>query len=481
MIAEFNLDQPVQLADGSVLTISQVLRYLPNRRLVCIGLWQHQTIFAKLFIGKNAAKYAQRDKAGVMLLSQASIQTPTLLQEIALTAPQGWALIFELIAPAENAETLWQCATLASRLTLMQQLVNTVAQHHLAGLLQTDLYFKNFLVQGTHIYTLDGDGIRPLSGMFKKRQQLSNLATLFSKMDVLNDRWIKELYAQYCQKTGLPFSLRDDAYVPNLTKSIRIKVSSAYADKKVFRQCTDVNIRAKKGYFTAVASQFDSLPLPETAMSLDAVISSAPLLKEGNTCTVALATFADTRVVIKRYNMKDVLHRLSRLLRPTRAAASWANAHRLQLLGIATPKPVALIEQRSFSLFGNGLRGKAYFLSEYVDAPDMVAFFAETTDKNQRVNCIQQLVQLLYRLHLLNISHGDMKYSNIKVVDGMPMLIDLDSMQQHTCAYFAQKAHARDLRRFMQNWQADASLYNAFVKVFKVVYADHAPLNLAKL
>jgi len=92
---------------------------------------------------------------------------------------------------------------------------------------------------------------------------------------------------------------------------------------------------------------------------------------------------------------------------------------------------------------------------------------------------------LFYRLYLLNLSHGDMKATNIKILDQQPVLIDLDSMQQHKCAWFFRRKHARDLKRFMRNWTSgqskDVSLVRAFMKVFKVVYADHAPLKLANI
>jgi hypothetical protein len=74
-----------------------------------------------------------------------------------------------------------------------------------------------------------------------------------------------------------------------------------------------------------------------------------------------------------------------------------------------------------------------------------------------------------------------MKSSNIKVLDGNPSLIDLDSMRQHRCDYFALKAHVQDLQRFMQNWQAQPALYNMLVEEFSAVYPDHKALRLAGL
>ena len=74
-----------------------------------------------------------------------------------------------------------------------------------------------------------------------------------------------------------------------------------------------------------------------------------------------------------------------------------------------------------------------------------------------------------------------MKASNLKIADNQPILLDLDSMKHHRFGLIAKYRHARDLRRFMRNWQSDEGLSNAFKKVFKVVYTDHAPLKLAQI
>ena len=65
-------------------------------------------------------------------------------------------------------------------------------------------------------------------------------------------------------------------------------------------------------------------------------------------------------LVVKRYNMKSVSHRISRLFRRSRASRAWSYGHLLNSLGIRTPHPIALIEER----FGF-LRGKAYLITEY--------------------------------------------------------------------------------------------------------------------
>jgi tRNA A-37 threonylcarbamoyl transferase component Bud32 len=222
-----------------------------------------------------------------------------------------------------------------------------------------------------------------------------------------------------------------------------------------------------------------------TEQKLDKALAS-PIFKSGNTCTVGLIQMpmcdanAQHRapLVIKRYNIKSGFHAVARSLRTTRAAISWANAHRLMQLGVKANLPVALLELRSFfGLFAS----KSYFLMAYIDAPDVAAYFAQTQDKKLRAATMHQLAMLFFRMYLMQISHGDLKSTNIKIVDNAPVLIDLDSLKQHQYGWFATRRHARDLRRFMRNWQDDDQLYQAFKDALIATYQDQLPLKLAKI
>jgi len=295
---------------------------------------------------------------------------------------------------------------------------------------------------------------------------------LLSKFDVLQlEECCSGLLEAYAQ-VNPGVNLREQA-MKKLAAYYRMKAAADYADKKVFRTCTDVMVYQGQDSAALVSSVYSHLPLPVDMAGYDALIKAEQLLKDGNTCTVGLANIGETDVVVKRYNLKSIAHMIGRLFRRTRASISWANAHRLQLLGMPTARPVALFEQRTMRY----LRGKAFFLSGFVDQCDVDAFFKHTRDKQLRAIAVKNIVQLFYRLYLLRLSHGDTKASNMKVLDnGVPLLIDLDSMQQHRFGIFAAKSHARDIKRFMQNWKAQPALYNAFVEIFQVIYADHAVL-----
>jgi tRNA A-37 threonylcarbamoyl transferase component Bud32 len=468
------LDQLFKLEDGTDFVVKKIIRIVPNKRIVYLGVWQNQAVYAKFFFGASKQRYAKRDADGIRILQKNNIDTPAFLQWTQAINENAEVLLIKAHPQATNIEVVMQKSTGKERLGLALKVVETVAKHHLVNLIQTDLYFKNFLIEDQTVLSIDGDGIRQFSHL-SDQKAIENLSVLLSKLDVIEiEDWLPVLLNCYHQVNPKPALAI--CQIKRQSKTHRINVATQYATKKVFRQCSDVNVRQTTQSFMAIASNFSSLLEFEALDNIEADMAGALLLKDGNTCSVALVTLKQTPVVIKRYNIKNTMHLISRMWRPSRASASWSNAHRLTLLDIPTPAPVAFLETRFF-----GLRGKAYFLSEYVESLDIAEYFAKATDQVARAILIRNTVELFYRLFLLNISHGDMKATNIKVIDNTPMLIDLDSMQQHTWHYFAQKAHVRDLKRFMQNWKQDTSLYNAFLKNFKVIYADHAVLHKAHL
>ena len=473
----------LRLADGSMLATHEIVRVVPNKRLVCKAFWHGQDVYAKLFIGTNAKRYAQRDQQGVQALINANIVTPDLLYAGSIDA--GEVLVFNAITAAQNADVLYQqlieSQQKPARLQLMLQLTNMVAQMHNADLQQTDLYFKNFLLDADMVYAIDGDGVQPLSALFKKRQKQRNLAKLLSKLDGLDTDWIDDCYTHYCKQTATKYSTHDYAALYALTQKLRQKAASSYADKKVFRTCTDVKLKQTFHRYMAISNDFDATDLSVEQLDNDLEIAQNRL-KSGNTCTVGSALIANQNVVIKRYNIKNTWHAFKLSVSQSRAAKSWANAHRLAILNIATAKPLALIEER-FGCF----RQRTYFLTEYISAPDIAEFFAQTHDVLIRQKVAYETAFLFYKLNLLQISHGDCKASNIKIVDGKPVLIDLDSMQAHTCHWWFEKKHIKDINRFMQNWanapETSAIFKQAFVQVYDEIddYMQPTILERAKI
>ncbi|MCB4811278.1 lipopolysaccharide kinase InaA family protein [Methylovorus menthalis] len=477
-------DTELLLADGSSLRIGQHLRVLPGRRLVCFGEWQGQPVLAKVFMGKRAAYYAERDANGVKRLLEAHLATPPLLVQTSSQAGDMQVLLYVALMGAGNAEQAMQAADASGRSAITRQLVEAVAAQHEAGLLQTDMYPKNFLLEkGTFehstVHAIDGDGIRPLGRLFSSWRAWHNLAVLLAKLDPeVLDRDLPALVQRYREVRQLgagPVS----PLLRRLIDACRWYASYQYADKKVLRTCSDVVVHKTSALFAALNRQppmtLLAVPSPVELDGWISQVATAEALKRGNTSTVVRHDLDNVPVVIKRYNIKNFWHGIGRAWRQSRAAVSWRNGFRLQRYGIGTPKPLALVEAR-----WGPFRRRAYLLAEYLDAPDVGAYFeqADLSDDDCLQAC-RQIARMFYQLKLLKISHGDCKASNLKMVNTMPYLIDLDSMQEHLFRHLFAWHHARDLRRFMRNWPPQSRVYRMLAHAFADIYRDAAFLKKA--
>lgn len=473
---EGGADFRLALAGAPELACAEIVRRIAGRRLVCRGTWDGQPVYAKIFIGDQASRYAARDARGAKALAQHAIATPALLHASDIAEPSGKVLIYAAIADSRNAESVWEAAPPLQRHQLAVELVSAVAQHHASGLIQTDLYLRNFLC-ADRLYTLDGDGIRISADAIPWGRAMPNLALLLSKFNVEDDVRIPELLVIYAAQRSWQATDEMLAALQKQVGATRLATARQYAQKKVLRDCTDVRVEQDFGRFLAVIRAQQSDVLSDVLANPDAWLDRPDCrrLKNGNTCTVGLVTAGDKKIVIKRYNIKNLRHGLGRLWRPTRASVSWSNAHLLRMLGIATAAPLALIECRL-----GPLRREGYFLAEYVEGPDIAERLTDPgLDAQQRQEVAAQAAQLLYRLYLLGVEHGDFKASNLKIANGKPLLIDLDAMRLHRRTAWFEQRHARDVRRFLENWQYDPAILNLMKNAIEAAYGAAPVLKLA--
>ena len=474
---EGGLDFDVPLKGTPTLHCLEVVRRIAGRRLVCRGVWQGQAVFAKLFIGNRAQRYAERDARGAKALISHQLLAPELLHEGNIAGQSGVALIYAYVAESQNAEAVWQDADTQQRNLLADALMRTVARHHAAGLVQTDLYPRNFLCTDAGIYTLDGDGIRIHRHPIPQRPAMTNLALLLSKFDVLDDVRIPELLRIYTEERGWSQSALPSDALHSQVQALRRTLAQKNVYRKVLRDCSEVRVEKRFNRFLAVVRNQQDDDLQQVIEATDAFLDAPDCqrLKNGNTCTVGLVQAGKRQIVIKRYNIKNFWHGLNRALRKTRASISWSNAHLLRAFEIATPAPLALIERR-----WGPFRRQGYFLTDYVAGPDITEVFADSGLPDARKQEIAaDVAALLHKLYLLKIEHGDMKATNLKLVDGKPLLLDLDAMKQHGCELWFRRRHARDLRRFLKNWHNAPDILRMLKSALMTAYGNDPVLNMA--
>ena len=437
--------------------LSLIRRVLPGQRYVGAGIWRGRPVLAKLLVGSKAARHFQRELAGVRLLAEQGMTTPLLLADGLQDGEGGW-LLFEFLEPAQSLGKAWSDVEHWPVLAPEQQAVlgdalSAIAQLHSKGLWQEDLHLDNLLRHNGRLYLIDGAGIRaeqagkPLS----RARVLENLGVFFAQLPKTLEPFTEELLVHYLLSNG-EHGLPMEALQKQIDK-VRVWRLKDFLSK-VGRDCSLFSVKDSAFGLRAIRREEEAAMTPVLAQA-DQLLDHGHLYKTGGAASVGRVDVAGRPLVIKRYNIKNFAHWLKRFWRPSRAWHSWREGNRLAFLGIATPKPLALLEQRFF-----WLRRKAYLVTEFLPGPDIIERFAPYVATGNAPDVeLQALDQLFGQLLRERISHGDLKGHNVFWHQDRWALIDLDAMCQHASASSFATAFTRDRARFMRNWPVDSALH----------------------
>lgn len=452
----------MQLEDEQVITIEKILRLVPKRRLVAIGSWKGESIVLKLFFHrKRASMHANKDANGSLTLQKIKIPTPPLLYKGISQDKQTQVLIFSRIFDAETLDLIWwNKARADEHIEKLKAVIVELATQHVFGVIQHDLHLKNFLATEKMIYTLDGADVELHADKLSKQMSMENIALFLSQLGTGVGDMQETLFRYYAKQRGWIVKSEDINMLFTMIKQWDDKRWGSFA-RKIYRDATDFQrIRTwnKKGmvyrdYTGAAFSEFIRHP--------DVIFSKSPddLLKAGRSSTVIKATFDGKMIVIKRYNLKNIMHRLRRLWRTTRAEKNWRLMHKLNLFGIKTAKPIAYLEYN-----GLGFHGRSYYLSDYIEGQTLLSYLTNATvSEEDKMVVIEQVVLLFKKLKQLKITHGDLKETNILInQQKQPLLIDWDGAKEYVSTLLYEKGFKKEMKRFLRNFAEHPALLEMF-------------------
>jgi tRNA A-37 threonylcarbamoyl transferase component Bud32 len=418
------------------ILFTEVARVLPGRRLSGIAKVDDQTVFAKLFYGKDARRYWQRELDGARRIIRANVPTPAVLGTGATEDGQGFFIFYSALVGAQPVAE--------EDLTGITAAVALVAQLHDAKLVQSDPHLNNFVTCDGEYFAIDADGIR---GAHLLRQQFANLALLLAQRSPLCDVQIADLWAYYAELRGdYVAKMGNSAVLTRLVHKQRKQRVRRYL-RKTQRECTEFVTRRTWRY-RFLCDRRHWTKLQRFMLFSEQLFGEGTPLKLGNSATVVRIEVAGQRYIVKRYNLKNSLHRVRRWFK-RRSRNAWCNGHRLCFLKIPAARPIALLE-RKFGWF----TGVGYLLMEdcgdrhlgqVLDAGDTL--FAEVAP---------QVVHIMWALKAAGIAHGDLKSSNLVIKnanvakessapDPEVKLIDYDGLKDGDAL--------ADKRRFLANWE----------------------------
>jgi tRNA A-37 threonylcarbamoyl transferase component Bud32 len=387
----------------------QVLRRLPGRRLVVRGQIEGRDVAAKFFLGAKAERDYGREKAGVLAAANAGALTPGFVIEGLIG--DGFCLAFEWVADASQI-----------RSADAAEVIELNARLHKGGVIQKDLHIDNFVASRQGIYLVDGGRIT--MKVMGRRASLTNLAGLLAELDS-DAEGIDAGYRIYCAARGWTVAQNEGDWLRKVT-SRRQGIRVRRFLKKTLRRCSQFEVERHGGH--EVIYDRDEVSHELTAL-LDApasFVDNGVALKVGNTALVVRVAIGKKRYVVKRYNAKQ-----------RRARKSWVNGHRLRFRGIATAKPIALIEPRGL--------GPTFLVLDDLGDVDLVSYVKACGVDDVVLKGVMELFDALERNRL---THRDTKATNFMVTKGSVFLVDLDALRPA----LSSRGGSRDRQRFLRNW-----------------------------
>ncbi|MGD8266784.1 MAG: lipopolysaccharide kinase InaA family protein [Desulfobacterales bacterium] len=459
LTAPFSLRLSSGEADG-ILVCTAILRHLPGKRLVCRAeRRQGPPVIVKLFLApRQARRHLARELEGLTAFRAVKIPTPALVGQTTLDDERTPLIMTTAIPDARNLAQCWPALVDRERDARLHQCVALIARLHEGGKYQRDIHPGNFLVTGSEIYLIDGSDVRPLGRVPRRAtgRALTNLASFLVQFDPDADQWAANALQTYeAQRRWSPSARRLKRLGQMMRRSRHQRMRQRAA--KVVRPCTAVAVRRSWQRYIACDRAWYSPAIEPLLNDPEAYMTKGVALKDGNSATVSRIAFEDQNLVIKRYNIKNRRHRLRRCLRPSRGRIAWCNAHMLRLIGIATPQPLALIEERWGPLYA-----RAFLICTYQPGVHLADFWHHDWEAHDpRAAAMAPLGTLLARLAAARISHGDLKATNLIVHDGEITLVDLDGLRVFRRSRSFGRQFRKDCHRLLRNWQRHPTIYDA--------------------
>ena len=422
------------------------LRVIPGSREVYDAVWHGRNVVAKVFSRRiGAGRRFKREWRGLCQLRSRGVNAPEPLF-CGKTQDGRLAVVVEKIVDSPTVLDVFNgTREKAGRMDLLLRVCRELAMQHERGVLQKDLHLGNFLLAAERVLVLDPGQMRFFSHPVTRKRSISQLALLAHHQPADDTESISRLCQEYfsARRWRLGESNRV-LFQKEVESQIRRMI------RRQLHKCIRTNKRHLRIRMHGLAAVFErgfcagTEPL-DFVEQIDELMAGGEILKNGNTTYISRFTWNGKDVVVKRYNNKGLIHSVRHTLKRSRARRGWLNAHRLTILDVATPKPLAYIEE---------LRGsfivKSYLVTEYVKGPKLDCFLKDDkVSAAQRSAATQQILGMLSRLGRYGITHGDLKHSNILITAAGPVLTDLDGMRVHKWSWTCKARQIRDRERFV--------------------------------
>jgi tRNA A-37 threonylcarbamoyl transferase component Bud32 len=340
---------------------------------------------------------------------------------------------------------------------LIRAFGRTVGRMHAKGVFHGDLRLGNVLARREEsfwrFFFLDNERTKKFDRLpFELRVKNLVQVNMVHKGNLSNTDRMR-FFREYCAENKIS-KKQSKSLAEMVVKRANQRLAKEKLAGREIRKCLRTNaryLRVKTGKYLAMfdRSFCQGAEALDFIERIDALIDQGQIIKRGDTSCVSRVRWNGKDVVVKRYNYKGFIHSLRHAIKGSRAKRAWLNAHRLMMLQIPTPKPLAYIEHRKGPLVW-----KSYLVTEFIEGQNLDCFLRDDNISNQqKTTAIQQVVKQLEMLQKCRLTHGDLKHTNILITDNGPVLTDLDGMKSYSSNLIYHRRQTRDVARFLEKLQ----------------------------
>ena len=404
---------------------------------------------------------ARRAFEAALMLAQNGFDTPAVVAMgecrngffrksfLATFAVENSKAIYQLIP--ENSKILDK-EQLRGWRQLIRAFGRTVGRMHAKGIFHGDLRLGNILARQEgnfwRFFLLDNERTRKFDRLpFGLRVKNLVQVNMVRKGNLSNTDRMR-FFREYCAETKIS-KKQSKSLAEKVIEKTNRRLNKKRLVRRKLRKCLRTNtryLRVKTGNCLAMFDRSfceEAKPI-DLIEQIDSLINKGQTLKNDKTSYVSRLIWNGSNIVVKRYNHRGFIHSLRHTIKGSRARRAWLNAHRLMILEIPTPRPLAYFEQRKGPLVW-----KSYLVTEYVNGQTLHHFLQDDNIPQEHRSAVtQQVIALLNNLGQHRISHGDLKPSNIMISNNGPVLTDLDAMKVHRWNWVHRARQIKDITRF---------------------------------
>ncbi|MDF1614770.1 hypothetical protein [Desulfurivibrio dismutans] len=333
MSDEHLADRRFDLGRDGILYTKRVFHRYPGKRALVHGQLNGVPVVAKFYVAPVAQAYEwYRGLRGTKALIRSGVATPALHYAGYRSEVSAWLTVQEWI----EADEFWPPAEDEHSGAAHARLIQTLVTHHLAGIIQNDLNWLNFIPHQGSLYAIDGDRVRRQRSPLGPRQGLGHLVRLYASKSKLPETTVREGFRQYMELRRWSFgSVDEERFIARVQRARR-------------RHAEEVAHRACRGWKHYPRRRHDGFTIIRDRRCLDQAQARrllASLRKESETQPNGGTIEQDGRTV--RWQpigeIPDRISPVQQWLNGRRACHTWVALLTAHRLGLFTERHLALI------------------------------------------------------------------------------------------------------------------------------------------